>query len=268
MLNATALLVCRKCGKNKDVSGFYVDRRYGRPRTICIECCIANKSPNSGKRTPKRRAEYARQRGDRDCAYVPQHERLNIAAAKRAARAEQRSKPKSQRAFKPWVGSKEWLRTASAEKIEEYRTKCKAKWRARYESNPLAERMRARQYKHANPEAVARHGSTRQSRVAIQSDGSLTADIVRQLFDAACSCPYCLCELDDADKSLDHIEPVSRGGVHGVSNVVICCLGCNLKKQAKPIDVWLAEIGRDYIGTFGSLAGDQSIRALRAAMIR
>jgi 5-methylcytosine-specific restriction endonuclease McrA len=124
-----------------------------------------------------------------------------------------------------------------------------ALYRAKYEREAQAERSRVRVYKHANPEAVARHGDVRKQRAATQSDGTLTPSVVRQLFADACMCPYCAMPIDEGEKTLDHKEPLSRGGAHSISNVLICCRRCNAEKHNKQWVDWLIFIaGRVGIG--------------------
>lgn len=36
----------------------------------------------------------------------------------------------------------------------------------------------------------------------------------------------------------DHVIPLSRGGAHGLSNLVIACAACNVKKHARMPEVW------------------------------
>jgi 5-methylcytosine-specific restriction endonuclease McrA len=43
----------------------------------------------------------------------------------------------------------------------------------------------------------------------------------------------------EAEKSLDHLDPIKHGGVHGISNVAICCRSCNCKKHDRPFAKWL-----------------------------
>lgn len=40
--------------------------------------------------------------------------------------------------------------------------------------------------------------------------------------------------------SIEHVWPISKGGGHTWGNVVLACLDCNLRKNSKPVDEWLA----------------------------
>jgi len=47
------------------------------------------------------------------------------------------------------------------------------------------------------------------------------------------TCHYCEQEMDEDDRTLDHIIPVSRGGQHTEDNLVVSCRSCNSKKGTK-----------------------------------
>lgn len=40
----------------------------------------------------------------------------------------------------------------------------------------------------------------------------------------------------------DHADPLSRGGSHGIENLVTACSYCNLHKHNKPLAQWKAEL--------------------------
>lgn len=43
-------------------------------------------------------------------------------------------------------------------------------------------------------------------------------------------CAYCGNPPASGVLTQDHVEPLARGGAHGVVNIVGCCLACNLRK--------------------------------------
>ncbi len=51
------------------------------------------------------------------------------------------------------------------------------------------------------------------------------------------ACAYCGGSLT-AGMHLDHVWPVSRGGVTGISNIVPACVACNLSKSNKSVMEW------------------------------
>jgi len=55
-------------------------------------------------------------------------------------------------------------------------------------------------------------------------------------------CPYCLGALGD-DAEIDHIYPLSRGGLSKDTNLVIVCRKCNNAKSAKTLLEFIRENG-------------------------
>lgn len=51
-------------------------------------------------------------------------------------------------------------------------------------------------------------------------------------------CAYCLQSIGK-DYHLDHIHPISRGGVNLPINIVIACPQCNISKRDRTVDEWL-----------------------------
>jgi 5-methylcytosine-specific restriction endonuclease McrA len=236
---------CGRCGQEKCVSQFYLDKRRRRRRTTCTECIRL--SPTGGKRTPLQRAEYRRTHGKTTAPYVPLEDILSRAAARRGAR--HNAHVAAWYAFtrrqnrKPEVGSKRWYALATPEAIASYQEGMRLRYRRRYIASPEAERLRVKVYKHANPTAVAKWGDKRRRVAAERSDGSLTRNAVKRLFACAKTCPYCGIHFDADDKTLDHVIALARGGSHSIRNALVCCKSCNAKKQAKDLARWLAEIG-------------------------
>ena len=48
-------------------------------------------------------------------------------------------------------------------------------------------------------------------------------------------CHYCNKQLTRFSATLDHIQPVSRGGDNSYENLVAACLLCNSQRNAQPI---------------------------------
>jgi 5-methylcytosine-specific restriction endonuclease McrA len=120
--------------------------------------------------------------------------------------------------------------------------------RLKYQRDPMyrqRQRDKSTIRKITNPEEAARYGDRRKVRAAQQSDGTLTGQAVRSLFGQAYGkpCPYCGKAIDKTNPpALDHLDPLSRDGLHSITNVAVVCRVCNKKKLAKPFDVWLRYI--------------------------
>ena len=48
-------------------------------------------------------------------------------------------------------------------------------------------------------------------------------------------CFYCGRELDDTNRTIDHIVPVAKGGTNDITNLVCCCHDCNQAKGGETI---------------------------------
>jgi 5-methylcytosine-specific restriction endonuclease McrA len=59
------------------------------------------------------------------------------------------------------------------------------------------------------------------------------------------SCPYCDETFSRVMMVLDHIYPVSKGGLDTRSNTVLSCNDCNSRKTNKTVAIFCAEMGFD-----------------------
>ena len=59
-------------------------------------------------------------------------------------------------------------------------------------------------------------------------------------------CPYCNKALSKENAHLDHVYPVSKGGLSILENLVYCCSECNSKKSDKGLFQFTKEAGLDY----------------------
>lgn len=101
-------------------------------------------------------------------------------------------------------------------------------------------------YRHANPDRREQWNDRRRRKIANKANGSLTKKVLDKLWKDADKCPYCKDDFSQSSKSLDHLIPISYGGLHAIHNVVICCLKCNTRKSNKPFTEWLREIPVEY----------------------
>lgn len=81
--------------------------------------------------------------------------------------------------------------------------------------------------------------------IAARSDGSLTTQVVANMFAKAKSCPCCTGTMSRNDKVMDHIVPLKLGGEHSVQNTMVLCKWCNSTKAAKHPSVWLDMLNDD-----------------------
>ena len=67
-------------------------------------------------------------------------------------------------------------------------------------------------------------------------------------------CPYCAKDLSALDAHLDHIYPVSKGGLSRQANLIFVCSSCNIKKRDSTLRSFIEETGLDAKTIHGRLA--------------
>jgi hypothetical protein len=70
-------------------------------------------------------------------------------------------------------------------------------------------------------------------------------------------CSYCATELNDDNRSVDHVYPMSTGFANGQLNIVHCCRACNEKKRTMHVydfyqssDKFTDELFREFVRSF------------------
>jgi len=56
------------------------------------------------------------------------------------------------------------------------------------------------------------------------------------------TCEWCRMDTPTEYCCSDHAEPLTRGGPHNLSNLVIACRDCNQRKKNKPLSIWLDQL--------------------------
>ncbi len=111
---------------------------------------------------------------------------------------------------------------ASAKETERLRSK------QRYAEDPLANRQRVRRYEHRQRAAAGTY-TEEQWQARIDFYGR--------------RCYLCGCDWDalpSKQKHVEHVIPLSRGGINWPSNLRPACESCNLRKSTKLLDLTLA----------------------------
>jgi 5-methylcytosine-specific restriction endonuclease McrA len=70
-------------------------------------------------------------------------------------------------------------------------------------------------------------------------------ELAKKMGENTDKCPYCLKTMEQKEKSLDHIQPLCKGGRHQHHNLVICCRKCNTKKSGKLYLEWIEELANE-----------------------
>ena len=122
-----------------------------------------------------------------------------------------------------------------------YREKKKATSRKRYDSNPGAVKVYAKQYRKSNPEKATMWVNSYRSREK-RADGECSPqEWAAILEEFGHCCAYCLRHESVVGKlSVDHMDPLSRGGTNEPENLVPACRPCNSSKSSKNLLEFLA----------------------------
>ena len=99
-------------------------------------------------------------------------------------------------------------------------------------------------WKKCNKDLV--NASTQKRRAAKKSQlGNVSKNIVKSLLSLQKNlCVNCNSDLTQHGYHIDHVMPLSLGGLHDDSNLQLLCPTCNMKKSNKDPFVWANENGR------------------------
>ena len=115
--------------------------------------------------------------------------------------------------------------------------------RSRRRADPEENRRKVREWAMANPVAVALKTQRRRARTRSTDDGSVSVESWTAVLDSYhWLCVYCARPL--VDPTMDHVDPLSRGGVHTIDNIAPACASCNRSKGRRSLLVWMAIRGR------------------------
>ncbi len=254
--------VCKECGETKPLSEFpNVKGKNGKTyhRRVCKEC----------------RREYERDWKNNNADHVQKYRQSYYAANREAIlkkvkdwQGEHRTeKLKYQRQWylenqdRLLAKQRQWYE-ANPDKVAAYREENRERisermksWRRRNPDAVTAYKKRwnadnlehvlgyARKYRQEKPE-VKRASQARRRALKRGSEGSYNVDDIRELYELQLGqCIYCQGDLLD-DFHVDHIIPLSRGGINTRSNIQLLCPNCNRMKHAKTHEEYLSYMAK------------------------
>lgn len=197
---------CTTCGLSKELTEYHVDRTNREGRRIVCKVCVRAKSrahyyANHADRLAYQKTYYA---GHKDWAakYGKAHYQANKAAYKANADAWRKAHPEEDRAAR-----REWVK-----------------------KNPELRKHIAKACSHKR--RAQKRGS------AVIDNITLSQWLLRKSVFGDC-CAYCGIPEDAVGSlSADHVIPLSRGGLHILSNLRPACKSCNSQKWAKKPSEW------------------------------
>jgi 5-methylcytosine-specific restriction endonuclease McrA len=199
----------------------------------------------------------------RDC--LSERKRKAYAQNPEAQRKRQNDYFKAHRAAVLAINAKS--RQKHAEKVKEHkrlaylREKDTPEYKARMSAYQLANKEKKREYDKAyrakrgteltnalsrawadrNPEKHAAIKQNYKHRRRAQEEGGISSTDLMAWKKAAKKVCYWCGKKCARNFTVDHYEPLARGGKHEASNLVIACMSCNVKKNAKDPEQFRAE---------------------------
>jgi hypothetical protein len=70
----------------------------------------------------------------------------------------------------------------------------------------------------------------RRNKIKLVSDGTITQDFIKQVYSNE-NCYYCKDFTPEKFRTLEHKQPLNKGGLHSSINIVMCCFKCNSTKR-------------------------------------
>lgn len=217
---------CATCGETLPASMFSPDKRASTGLQSSCKPCVNKRRLQKYHEDPeaarKRQRDYYEAHKDAVKASNARSRERNAEAVK------QRKKDYYERVKKePWF--KEKLKEITESRKEQKR-EYDRQYRAKNEEKLL---MRAYEWRKKNPEkrkSISKSYKAR--RRAQESGGDSTAAIHEWEKNTKKLCYWCGCKCDKK-YHIDHYQPLANGGSHTISNLVVACPKCNIRKSAK-----------------------------------
>jgi len=209
--------------------------------------------------SPDRRAKTGLQPACKQCSASGRKKArdANIEEFRRREKATRQKNPEVYRAIAARTREKNRDKVLAAKKAWYNKVKTDPEWQARQKEKRIAEKDKKREYDRArrerlgNEDAQARakewaknnpekrraitfnYDSKRRAREAHGVSGKALADWTAE---QSKICYWCGVKCEDSFH-VDHYQPLAKGGLHELDNLVIACPTCNLTKSAKdPIE--------------------------------
>jgi len=210
--------ICTKCNKEKTILEFSIRTDTNKHRNICKEC-TKNQSALSYKKY------YGKNKKD-ICERTNKYRAENKDKYKNYSKKfADENRDKVNKSSKQWRDlNSEYFIKYYQEHIDQY----KVSTTKYYKTDKGKANAKNKNYK--------RRTITKQGDVTIQQLLDLTTN--------AKVCYWCNISLKGKKVHIDHYIPLSKGGEHTISNLVVSCAKCNLTKSAKDPIVFAHSIGK------------------------
>ena len=117
-----------------------------------------------------------------------------------------------------------------------HKQKYRERNKIRRENNKDKKKNYYTRYYFDNKQKYIINNRRRISKIIIVDDNTINQKVVNNLLEQQeHKCKICGCDLRKVIMHLDHIIPISKWGIHSITNVQRLCKTCNLKKSDKII---------------------------------
>ena len=131
------------------------------------------------------------------------------------------------------ANNQEWIQAYEErhyEKLHHYRNEYSKK------RNKRPDVIDKRRERDKSPKALIYSRNRNAFRRAKREQGDVTPESLQRFLDSQSKCCYCHKPFNSKrKKTVDHVIPISKGGLHMMSNLAIACLSCNSSKNNRLI---------------------------------
>jgi len=233
--------LCTKCATTKLLDAFAKDssKRDGHA-SICKACKSAYmETYNRGHAEEKKQQskEYRKEHAAEIKQYRKEYRARHVDERNQYNRQYYRDHPEVQKVR---------MKAYYIEHVAEYKQRCARyyinhadKYKQYYQRHAEERKQYAAQYRRDHPEASRAYKLKRRA----AGVGRISGEVIRRIVSESESiCPYCGGHIPEGKGHIDHMVPVSRGGTSDRSNLAYVCAGCNLRKGAKTVEEFLANV--------------------------
>lgn len=216
---------CTKCGERKPITEFY--KRLDSPDGYRNECCTCKNAARYNTQPPLLQPDDKKR-----CSSCKEVKPVSGFAPCNTDRSgyEPRCRKCRRIQSRDWHRrNKEWVRRYE-EEHRDHLLKIRREHNREYRKQPNAIAMRRAREKTAK---VRLYNRNRQAlRRTTTRQGDVTPEMLQKLLDSQSRCCYCRKLFNSRrEKTIDHVIPVSKGGQHVLSNLVVACKPCNSRKH-------------------------------------
>lgn len=130
--------------------------------------------------------------------------------------------------------SKDLINNQNKVKYNKYKDSILKKNKEYYYNNLDKIHLKQKEYRRNNKYKINLRNRARREKISCAIDNNKLKELILEHK----SCKYCLIELKDHNRHIDHIVPLSKGGKHELINLMPICDKCNMSKGSKLLNEW------------------------------